>query len=115
MRQAIVVAALSVLASATANAADYTGQCVYPRERSTPNGNIEFMAPTYIFNEPKTGSSKQLLTSFSSFKVKAEKNGYIQLSTVPDYSKQNPDEGAGEIVGWATPANFRSIELRNCN
>jgi len=115
MKKSIAVAALSILASATSNAANYTGQCVYPRERSTTNGNIEFMTPTYIFNEPKAGSSKQLLTSLSSFKVKAEKSGYIQLSTVPDYSKQNPEEGAGEIIGWATAENFRLIELRNCN
>ncbi len=40
---------------------------------------------------------------------------YVGLATVPDYSKPNPDAGAGKFVGWVKKSDLQMQDLRNCN
>ncbi|HTD06954.1 hypothetical protein [Undibacterium sp.] len=115
MKKIIAAAAISLLSATTASAASAVGQCVFPQTNIAKNGHLEFKRPVYILSAPNASDSKQLLTTFSAFTVKAEANGYIQLATVPDYDKPDPDKYAGKIVGWAKLSDFRFQELRNCN
>jgi hypothetical protein len=39
----------------------------------------------------------------------------VGVKTVPDYSKPNPDAGAGKFVGWVKKSELDMQELRNCN
>lgn len=115
MKKTLIIAAACLLHTFSANAAGKVGQCVYPNTKPAKNSGIQFKNPVYLFNAPSASETKQLLTSLTSFSIKAEKNGFIQLVTVPDYSAPDPDKTAGKIVGWAKLADFQMQDLRNCN
>ncbi len=114
MKKVIAILALGCLHAVSANAAGKVGQCVYPKTKIAKNGNLQFQNATYIFSEPKATSSGQLLSSLSAFTIKAEKGSYIQLATVPNYDRPDPDKSAGKIIGWAKLSDFRLQDLRNC-
>lgn len=113
MKKFIAVAVLGLLISTTANATGQVGQCVYPKTKMAANGNLEFKNPVYISSAPNAADVR-LLKSLSAFTVKAERNGYIQLATVPDYQKPDPEAEAGKIVGWAKLSDFKLLDFRNC-
>lgn len=109
-----IMTTIFVLAS-SAYAANSIGQCVYPKTTIQKNGNLSFAKEIQLHEEPLAEAQKQKLSTLSAFKVTAEANGYIQLTTVPDYSKPAPEEGAGKIIGWAKRADFDLQDPRNCN
>lgn len=45
----------------------------------------------------------------------ANGGSYVGLTTVPDYSKPNPDAGAGKFAGWVKKSDLQMQDLRNCN
>lgn len=114
MKKLIVVAVIGLLTTFTASAAGHVGQCVYPKTKVAKNGALEFKKPIYIVSTPNA-TDAQPLKSLSSFTIKAEANGYIQLATVPDYDKPDPGKYAGQAIGWAKLSDFKFQDLRNCN
>lgn len=115
MKYIITIIATSVALASSAYAASSNGQCVYPKTTIQKNGNLSFAKEIQLHEKPLAGAPKQKLSTLSAFKVSAEADGYIQLTTVPDYSKPTPEEGAGKIVGWAKLADFELQDPRNCN
>lgn len=115
MKKIIVIITTSFAIASSAYAANSIGQCVYPKTTIQKNGNLIFAKEIQLYEKPRTEAPKQKLSKLSAFKVSAESNGYIQLTTVPDYSKADPEEGAGKIIGWAKHADFDLQDPRNCN
>ena len=115
MKKLIVIIAIGMLHTFSAHAAGNVGQCVFPKTTVAKNGSLLPKNPVYIFNSPSASESKQLLNSLSAFTIKAEKNGFIQLVTVPDYSAPDPDKNAGKLIGWAKLSDFQLQDLRNCS
>lgn len=115
MKYIITIIATSVILASSAYAANSIGQCVYPKTTVQKNGNLSFAKEIQLHEKPLAEAPKQKLSILSAFRVSAEVNGYIQLTTVPDYSKPAPEEGAGEIIGWAKRADFDLQDPRNCN
>lgn len=103
-----------LIISVSAMAADNVGQCIYPKTKPAKNGRLAFQKPVYIFATPDAKEG-QLLKTFESFKVGSQQGALVQLLSVPDYDKPNPDQDAGKVVGWAKLADFTMQELRNCN
>lgn len=107
---------LGVACSSTAFAANVVGQCVSPKTSVGAGGRLIMKSPIFISEAPNASAAKRSLTSLGAFTVKAQApGGYVQLATVPDYSKPNPGQGAGQVVGWAKLADFELQDLRNCN
>lgn len=115
MEKIIIVMATGFFLASSAYAANSIGQCVYPKTTIQKNGNLSFAKEIQLNEKPLAEAAKQKLDILSAFKVSAEANGYIQLTTVPDYSKPAPEEGAGKIIGWAKRADFDLQDPRNCN
>jgi hypothetical protein len=114
MKKFIAVAVIGLFTVFTANAAGHIGQCIYPKTKVAKNGYLEFGDHVYIWGIPDASKTKQLMTSMQAFTIKAETNGYIQLVTVPDYTKPDPDKDAGKIAGWAKLSDFEAVAIRNC-
>lgn len=73
-------------------------------------------SPIFISDAPNTSAAKRSPTSLVSFTIKAQApGGYEQLATIPDYDQPNPDQGAGQVIGWAKLVDFKLQDLRNCN
>ncbi|MCG9057219.1 hypothetical protein LH442_14820 [Laribacter hongkongensis] len=90
------------------------GNCLYPKTRMTANG-YQQQRPVFIYASPVPSADKQALSRMAAFMVTAvAKGGWVQLSTVPDYSQPDPDAGAGRIIGWAHAKDFDQQALRNC-
>jgi hypothetical protein len=102
-----------LLAANAAYASNQVGQCVFPKTKTLPNGNLSLVKPTYISDKPSPEGAKSL-TSMSSFRIDAEENGFIRLITTPDYSLPAPQTGEGKVVGWGKLKDFDVIALRNC-
>lgn len=102
------------LLSTSAFAAGHADQCVFPKTKMMKNGRMEFLKPVVIFNSPqaKQGEPMKLMETF---KIGAEEGGMVQLISVPDYDKPDPEKYAGKVVGWAKLSDFVFQELRNCN
>jgi hypothetical protein len=106
---------VATLLPAVASAATSTvGQCVFPRTKPAANGNLVLAKPVSIFAAPNESSASQPLKALSAFTIKAERDGFIQLVTVPDDSAPNPDAEAGKVVGWVHKTDFVMQDLRNC-
>ncbi len=116
MKYVLIIASFLTIAltSGVANAAGNVGQCVYPKTKPTAKGGVEFKNPVHIYKAPDS-AEHEVLKVFSSFSVKAESKGFIQLVTVPDYELPDPDKAAGKVIGWAKLSDFKKVELRNCN
>lgn len=114
MRKIIAIAVIGLLPTLSANAAGNIGQCVFPKTKVAKNGNLEWIKPVHIASAPNA-TDTQILKSLSAFTINAEAKGYIQLATVPDYDKPDPEKYAGKIVGWAKLSDFKFLALRNCN
>ena len=114
MKKVFIISALFIFAltNEVANAAGNVGQCVYPKTKPAKKGPLEFKSPIFIYKTPNS-TDYEVLKEFSSFSVKAESNGLIQLITVPDYDLPEPSKVAGKVVGWAKLSDFKIIELRN--
>ncbi|MFZ6641786.1 hypothetical protein ACO0LL_18755 [Undibacterium sp. TC4M20W] len=110
----ITIAAISFFSSLNVYAAGHVGQCVAPKTKPGKNGRLEFKKPIFLLSSPKSTDQQELKT-FSSFTIKAEADGYIQLVTVPDYEKPDPEKSAGKVVGWAKLSDFEFQDMRNCN
>lgn len=115
MKKTIAIITTSLAIASSAYAANSIGQCVYPKTKIQKNGNLSLAKEIQLYEKPLAEAPKQKLSTLSAFKVSAEANGYIQLTTVPDYSKPAPEEGAGKIIGWAKHADFDLQDPRNCN
>lgn len=73
-------------------------------------------SPINLADAPNATAGKRVLTSMESFTIKAQApGGYVQLATVPDYNKSGPNQGAGQVVGWAKLSDFDFQDQRNCN
>ena len=115
MKYIFSIMTTSLVLASNAYPANSIGQCVYPKTTTQKNGNLIFAKEIQLYEKPRTEAPKQKLSTLSAFKVSAESNGYIQLTTIPDYSKPDPEEGAGKIIGWAKHADFDLQDSRNCN
>lgn len=104
----------TLLISPSAHAADHVGQCVFPKTKVAKSGRTEFVSPVVILSSPqaKQGETLKLM---STFKIGVEEGGLVQLISVPDSDKPDPDKYAGKVVGWAKLSNFVFQEPRNCN
>jgi hypothetical protein len=114
MKKIFIIAAISMFSAVNAYAAGHVGQCVFPKTKPAKNGNLEFKKPIQIYTAPNSTES-QTLKTLSSFTIKAEANGFIQLVTVPDEDKPAPEKNGGKVVGWAKLSDFELQDLRNCN
>jgi hypothetical protein len=116
MKKVFLVFAFAIFAATNgvAHAANNVGQCVYPKTKPAQKGRLEFKNPISIYKTPGAAEF-EILKDLTSFSVKAESKGFIQLVTVPDYGQPDPDKTAGKVVGWAKLSDFKIIELRNCN
>lgn len=114
MKKIFIIAAVCLLHTLSATAAGKVGQCVFPKTKVAKNGNLEWIKPVHIASAPNA-TNTQILKSLSAFTINAEAKGYIQLATVPDYDKPDPEKYAGKIVGWAKLSDFNFLDLRNCN
>jgi hypothetical protein len=116
MKRTVLVAMVTLLGSLNAFGTTHVGQCVFPKTRTASSGDLSFLHPIYISDEPNSTSAKHLLTALSTFLIKSEAHGgYIFLLTVPDYRQTSPDSGANRLIGWAKLSDFRFQDLRNCN
>jgi hypothetical protein len=109
MKKYVLALLISVATSLAANAADDIGQCVMPKTNIAKNGNLVFKKPVFIFDAPGVSGGGIRLTDFSSYTIKAEARGYIQLA-IADFD--SPDHG--KIIGWAKLSDFEFQALRNC-
>ncbi len=114
MKKIFIIAAIGICSAINANAAGHVGQCVFPKTKPAKNGKLEFKKPIQIYTAPNSTESQPLKT-FSSFIIKAETNGFVQLVTVPDYDKPEPEKSADKVVGWVKLSDFEFQDLRNCN
>ena len=105
MKKLIAMLAIALLHTLPSHAAEKVGQCVFPKTKPAANGNLQFKNPVYIFSGPNSADSKQQLNKMTSFTIKAEKNGYVQLMNASEE----------KIVGWAKFSDFEFQDSRNCN
>ncbi|MGE4340623.1 MAG: hypothetical protein AB7E55_32435 [Pigmentiphaga sp.] len=118
MKKITIAAALAIgfACSTTAFAANHVGQCVFPKTKIAQGGRLVMKSPINLADAPNTSASKRALTSMEAFTIKAQApGGYVQLVTVPDYDKPNPNQNAGRVVGWAKLSDFDFQDQRNCN
>jgi hypothetical protein len=105
-----------LLSASAASAAAKEGDCVYPKTKLTTLGTDRFARPVYLYSAPSASASKKLLTTLTAFSVQGvTSGGFIQLVTVPDYDKAEPNASAGKVLGWAKYSDFDQQALRNCS
>lgn len=113
---AIMAIAIGLACSTTAFAANHIGQCVFPKTKAGAGGRLVMKSQINLADAPNTSANKRALNSLEAFTIKAQApGGYVQLVTVPDYDKPNPNQNAGRIVGWAKLSDFDFQDQRNCN
>jgi hypothetical protein len=106
---------VGLLATNGAQASSYVGQCVFPKTKTLPNGNLSFVHAIDISDQPSPQAAIKPLVSMQAYQISAEDKGFIMLVTVPDYSLPDPQANAGKTVGWGKIRDFDVQELRNCN
>jgi hypothetical protein len=108
--------AMFLFGTSAASAAAKEGDCVYPKTKPSTLGIERFAQPVYLYSAPSASASKKLLTTLAAFSVQAvTRGGFIQLITVPDYDKPEPNAAAGKVLGWARYSDFDQQALRNCS
>ncbi|VVE15936.1 hypothetical protein [Pandoraea soli] len=113
---AVFAIAIGIACSTNAFAANHLGQCVFPKTKVGAGGRLVMKAPINVADAPNAAASKRALTSMQAFTIKAQApGGYVQLATVPDYDKPNPNQNGGRVVGWAKLSDFDFQDQRNCN
>lgn len=115
MKKIISILAICLVPALSAQADSNVGQCVMPKTKIAKDHRLEFKQPVYLFGSPSADANKQLMSTLATFSIRAEKNGFIQLVTVPDYDLPDPQKAAGKVIGWAKLSDFQFQELRNCN
>jgi len=106
---------IGFLAASGANASSHIGQCVFPKTKILPNGNLSFVHAIDISDQPSPEAAIKPLVSMKAYQISAEEKGFIKLVTVPDYSLADPQANAGKIVGWGKIRDFDFQAQRNCN
>lgn len=113
---AVMAIVIGFACSTTASAANHIGQCVFPKTKAGAGGRLVMKSQIILADAPNNSASKRALTSMEAFTIKAQApGGYVQLVTVSDYDKPNPNQNAGRIVGWAKLSDFDFQDQRNCN
>jgi hypothetical protein len=112
----MILGTMFLFDASAASAAAKEGDCVYPKTRPTTLGIDRFARPVYLYSAPSASASKKLLTTLTAFSVQGvTRSGFIQLVTVPDYDKAEPNSSAGKVLGWAKYSDFDQQALRNCS
>lgn len=115
MKKVFSFIVIGFLAASGANASSHVGQCVFPKTKILPNGNLSFVHAIDISDQPSPEAATKPLVSLDAYQISAEEKGFIKLVTVPDYSLADPQANAGEIVGWGKIRDFDFQAQRNCN
>jgi hypothetical protein len=111
MRTILLIAPIIAASMPCPRAALARGECVYPRVRTLPNGNLAFARPIFIYDAPN-GKPISRLRLFMAFVVASERNGFLQIM---GSTNSDPDYRDGQIVGWVRKADFAEEPLRNCD
>lgn len=115
MKKVLSFIVIGFLAASGANASSHVGQCVFPKTKILPNGNLSFVHAIYISDQPSPEAAIKPLVSLEAYQISAEEKGFIKLVTVPDYSLADSQANAGKIVGWGKIRDFDFQAQRNCN
>lgn len=115
MKKVLSFLVVGLLAANGAQASSYVGQCVFPKTKILPNGNLSFVHAIDISDQPSPEAAIKPLVSMEAYQISAEEKGFIMLVTVPDYSRPDPQANAGKTVGWGKMRDFDVQAQRNCN
>lgn len=83
----------------------WSGQCVI----------VAKSGATVYVDQSATNKAAALNENLAYTVTQANGGKYVGLATVPDYSKPNPDAGAGRFVGWVKKSDLQMQDLRNCS
>lgn len=115
MKKVLSFLVVGLLAANGAQASSYVGQCVFPKTKILPNGNLSFVHAIDISDQPSPQAAIKPLVSMEAYQINAEEKGFIMLVTVPDYAQPDPQANAGKTVGWGKIRDFDVQAQRNCN
>jgi hypothetical protein len=115
VKKVLSILVVGLFAANGAQASSYVGQCVFPKTKILPNGNLSFVHAIDISDQPSPQGAIKPLVSMEAYQISAEEKGFIMLVTVPDYSQPDPQANAGKTVGWGKIRDFDVQAQRNCN
>lgn len=107
MRDTLARAAFALaLITPLALAYEGTGQCLFPKTKTLPNGDIEFASQVPVFATPSKDTIIGYLKTLKSFTSGISSSGFIQIS---------PNNDPAQTIGWVRESDFYPVEPRNCH
>ena len=84
----------------------YLGKCVYPV--GNPAAITVYLTPSNVVKTERR-------VAYAAYLVKDEnRNGYVALWSVPDYSKSNPYENDNKFLGWVDKSKVELQDMSSC-
>lgn len=91
-------------------------QCVMPKSHVAKNGWLVVDQPVAVFKE-QTGAIRNVVSVIDhpqAYWVSDEINGFVLISTTPNYNLYEPNSTANRKVGWVRKSDMEQVPLRSC-